>query len=282
MMKRLAAFSIVWLALATAGRAWAQDDRPKAPEDQAKDEQAERAKERLAFMMNALKEYSVEAYEGENLRPARMLSTPALRWSNSVSSTNDGIVGVWTRGGRPDVVAQFSGPQVWIYEFCSTSLLPVSMSRNGTAVWAPKAAGVSLAPIPKSPEPADNASRRLSQMRKLAERFEVVDDFHPVYGKPQIERTTLRLLPQPLYRYTPEGDLIDGALFGFVISTDPEALLMIEAYKTEKGTEWRYALARMTVYALRAKLDGAEVWSAPEKHAPEWLFDEPYYVGQFR
>jgi hypothetical protein len=281
-MSRLTTVWIACLAIILAGRGAAQDDKPKTPEDRPKDEQAERAKERLTFMLNALGEYSVKVDEEDTARPVTLLSTPALRWSNSVSSTDDGIVGVWTSGGRPEVVAQFSGPKAWVYEFCSTSLLPVNMSRSDRVVWAPKAAGVTLAPIPKSPAPAESDSRRLSQMRKLAERFEVEDDFHPIYGKPEIERHTLRLLPQPLYRYTPTGDLIDGALFGLVISTDPEALLMIEAYKTDKGTEWRYALARMTVYALRAKLDGAEVWSAPEKLAGQWLFGEPYYVGLFQ
>jgi hypothetical protein len=117
-------------------------------------------------------------------------------------------------------------------------------------------------------------------MRQIAERFEIVDDFHPVYQDPKTERHTLRLLSKPLYRYEPADNLIDGALYGLVITTDPEALLMIEAYTTSDGPEWRYALAPMTVYALTSKLDSAEVWSRPENRS--WRFEDPYFVGSHR
>ena len=91
----------------------------------------------------------------------------------------------------------------------------------------------------------------------------------------------LRLLTKPLYRYEATGDLIDGALFGFVLATDPEALLMIEAYKTADGAQWRYAFhAPMTVYGLVARLDGTEVWNRPENRV--WKIDDRCFVGQHR
>lgn len=254
----------------------------RTSEESENSEESEKSKERLRFMLDALSQYKVEVKTGDESQPAELLPTPALRWTNTVSGTTDGIVGIWTRGGRPDVVVQFSHKGVWIHEFCSTSLHPLTMSRGGSKLWAPDAAGVTLTPVPKAPTPADTPARRLSQMRQIAERFEVYDDFRPVYSEPKTERTKLRLLPKPLYRYKASGDLVDGALFGMVISTDPEALLMVEAYKTEKGTEWRYALTRMTVYALTAKLDGKEIWSVPERLAGNWAFQDPYYVGLFR
>jgi hypothetical protein len=59
---------------------------------------------------------------------------------------------------------------------------------------------------------------------------------------------------------------------------------LIEAHKTDKGAEWRYALTRMTVYALTGKLDGTQIWSAPERVGDELRFryDEPYFVGLHR
>ena len=66
-----------------------------------------------------------------------------------------------------------------------------------------------------------------------------------------------------------------------MIATDPEALLMIEAYKTsERKAEWRYALAPMTVYALTAKLDGKEVFSTPDNRWRNWRPDDTTFVGQ--
>ncbi|HLJ10124.1 MAG TPA: hypothetical protein VKU82_02990 [Planctomycetaceae bacterium] len=272
--------SLLVLSAALIGHHARCDESPTAKSEDAEESAA--AKERLAFMIEALGEYNVEVSGEQGTETAKLLSKPALRWSNTVSGTKDGIVGVWTSGGRPEVVVQFSTPGGWIHEFCSTSTHPLKMTRKGTTVWSPKVAGVELKNVPKAPPPSESAVRRLGQMRQIAERFEVVDDFHPIYADPKTERHTLRLLTKPLYRYSPKGDLIDGALFGLVITTDPEALLMVEAYNTDDGPQWRYALARMTVYRLTGKLDGAEVWSAHEKLAGQWRFDEPYFVGVHR
>ena len=252
--------------------------RSDEPQETDKASQAEEAKARGKFMIDALAEYKVEVQEAGHAQLAKLVPEPVLRWTNTVSGTKDGILGVWTRGGRPVVVTQFAGYGTqWIFHFESTSLSPLTMEHKDRTLWSPKAPGVTLRPIPDAPAPADSQVKRLAQMRRLAERFEVVDDFHPIYQDPKTERHVLRLLTKPLYRYEAAGDLIDGALFGFVLGTDPEALLMIEAYKTPEGTQWRYALAAMTVYGLVAKLDGAEVWNRPENRV--WKIDDGCCVG---
>jgi hypothetical protein len=256
------------------------DDAPAS--DKADDAaQSEQAKARLKFMMDSLGEYKVEVRDGDESRPSLLLPAAALRWTNTVSGTRDGIAGVWASGGRPDVVVQFAGfGSVWNYQFQSVSLKGLTMERNGRKLWSPKEAVV-LKPLPDAPAPADTAVKRMIQIRKLAERFEIVDDFHPNYIDDKIERHTLRLLSKPLYRYEANGELIDGALLGYVIATDPEAVLMIEAYKTNDGkAEWRYALAPMTVYALTAKLDGKEVFSTPDNRWRKWSTDDATCVGQ--
>jgi hypothetical protein len=243
--------------------------------------QSDEGKARLKFMMDSLGEYKVEVKDGDEARPSQLLPAAALRWTNTVSGTRDGIAGVWVSGGRPDVVVQFAGfGSVWNAQFQSTSLKPLTMERKGRKLWSPRE-GVVLKFLPDAPPPADTAVKRMIQIRKLAERFEIVDDFHPNYIDDKTERHTLRLLSKPLYRYEANGDLIDGALLGYVIATDPEALLMIEAYKTDGGkAEWRYALAPMTVYALTAKLDGKEVFSTPDNRWRNWRPDDTTFVGQ--
>ena len=64
-----------------------------------------------------------------------------------------------------------------------------------------------------------------------------------------------------------------GALFAFVVGTDPELLLLVEA--AEQG--WRYALSRINRDALSVSLDG-EVVQRFEYIAPAELFDvqQPY------
>ncbi len=76
----------------------------------------------------------------------------------------------------------------------------------------------------------------------------------------------LRLLPQPLYRYeSTDPDVLDGAVFAFVSSTDPEALLVIEARKPAPadGPVWNYAICRFTDLSLSVQHKGKEVFTAP-------------------
>jgi hypothetical protein len=86
------------------------------------------------------------------------------------------------------------------------------------------------------------------------------------------DRESLRLLPRPLYRYeTSDGPIIDGAVFAFVMGTDPETLLLIEAVENADGTAWQYAFARRTSGELEGRHAGKVVWKAaryPETKDP--------------
>jgi hypothetical protein len=85
----------------------------------------------------------------------------------------------------------------------------------------------------------------------------------------------MRLLPQPIYRYEISDEdptLVDGAVFAFVwtAGTDPEALLVIEARRTDQGIRWFYAPARFTNCEAWLQYRGKPVWRA-----------EPATVGIF-
>ena len=90
-------------------------------------------------------------------------------------------------------------------------------------------------------------------MRALAREFKASVDLEK-------GGTQLRLLSQPLFRYESETD---GALFAFVLTTDPEALLIIDDRPGEGGHAWHYAFARMSNHSLVAKHRDRVVWEAP-------------------
>jgi hypothetical protein len=102
------------------------------------------------------------------------------------------------------------------------------------------------------------------------------------------ERTELRLLTQPLYRYeSTDPDVTDGAMFAFVCSvgTDPELFLLLESRATKEGPRWHYALARFSHMNLFVNYKKHEVWQAVRDksdtiaHSADrayWLFHEPY------
>jgi hypothetical protein len=75
----------------------------------------------------------------------------------------------------------------------------------------------------------------------------------------------LRLLTQPAYRYSEAGKILDGGMFIFVIGTDPDVVLLIEAYQDEKGSRYRYALAPMTIFQLDVRYKDKEVWGVDRR-----------------
>jgi hypothetical protein len=98
-------------------------------------------------------------------------------------------------------------------------------------------------------------------MRSLARRF-TASCHNPRTEEP----TELRLLPQPLYRFEDEpAGILDGALFAFVVSNDPELFLLLEAHSDIKEGEsaWRFSLARMSSQKETVRLNDKEIWSVP-------------------
>jgi hypothetical protein len=66
----------------------------------------------------------------------------------------------------------------------------------------------------------------------------------------------------------------DGALFAFVVGTDPELLLLIEA----QDDQWQYAVARLNRDAIEVLLDDAVIATWP--HLGNELLDstQPYFM----
>lgn len=186
---------------------------------------------------------------------------PVLHWTNPVRETDDGLVLLWLDRGRPAAIACFyrarwQGRLTEAHEFHSLALSGLSATLKGSTVWAPTGAGVTPKPIPGAPPPAASPAERLRQMRALAREFRVTVDADK-------RSTELRMLSQPIYRYEAgPGGSPDGALFAFVLTTDPEAILMIEDRSGASGPRWHYSLARMTDHSLKATHNAQVVWEA--------------------
>jgi len=142
--------------------------------------------------------------------------------------------------------------------------------------------GLETAAAFRCPVPAASATGRMQQMRTLCREFSA----RSVSSRG--ERTELRLLPQPLYRYeSTNPDIVDGGLFAFVcsIGTDPEVFLVLEAINTADGPRWHYALARFSHMDLFVNFKDREVWQAIRdqdntlSHNTDhtyWVFHQPF------
>ena len=148
------------------------------------------------------------------------------------------------------------------HEFHSLSPGALSASFDGTTAWTPKQAGLQWRDFADGPEPKGTHSNRALQMRQLSRPFraELIN--------PNGEKTELRLAPRPLFEYSsPKAGVIDGAIFSFVVATDPEVLLVIEAFEENRDgkqtTGFRHAFARFHYWNVIAYDGNRRVWEAP-------------------
>lgn len=204
--------------------------------------------------------------------PLVLRQQPILRWSNPEVGQIYGNVFLWTEGGRPRVVGSlfrwFSPHTHTSHEFQSLSTTPVTGRNDGVQRWKTSDPGVVFAPVPEAGDVAEEAGRRLLQMRELARQFAVQSTDR------EGQKFELRRLAQPVYRYEVDPsatDLVDGALFAFVRGTDPETWLLLEARRTDSGSaiRWEYALARMNSIAFSATYKGQPVWRCDVMPFPE-------------
>ena len=231
------------------------------------------AEARLQYMQSSGESYIANVGEKGSVK---FRKEPILRFTNPVSGVVDGGLFVWQDEFEcPVAVAQIfiipKTEKLWLHEFQSLTVDSLTFDYHGRTVWSPKSPGIKFEAISNVSEPSNKAAARLTQMRQIASRFSVKDDFEGA------KADELRLLPQPLVRYSNEK-VVDGGLFAYAHGTDPELLLLIEAQKVEalktdksddkQKSVWRVALAPMTAYAMTAKLDGQDFWSVDWRQSP--------------
>ncbi len=219
----------------------------------------ELANERMQFMKKALSRYTIHV--GEQEEPATV-GDPCLRWTNPIDGAAAGIVAVYAyKGGRPAALGQLflNDEKEWVNEFTIIAESDVTIKRSGREFWTPSEYVCKFTDLPHSPVPADKAVSRLAQMRTIAADFSAISHFRG-------DKHDLRLLRQPVYRYSEEGKILDGALFAFVLGTDPDCGLLLEAYRNGKDSRYRYALAPITVFKLEVSYKERPVWSVEGIH----------------
>jgi hypothetical protein len=265
--------TLLGLLLALAGDSRAADE--PAPADSAPAEQ--RWLQALFHEDAADYEFTLDE---AGAQPLKLVDKPVFHWKQDDDWRGD--VFVWTYQGRPEIVgcilaSKKEGDSRTIgHEFHSLALKPLPRIPTIAGSWQAKE-GVSLLPVEDAPKPAETEVLRLTQLRKLAREFTVSMEHE---GQPW----ELRLLPQPLYRYSsPERGIIDGAIFAYVWTkgTDPEFLLVLECRKNEPAPAWSWVPVRFTTRALTVTQSDKQVWSCPA--GPGWVQGERYetYVSFF-
>ena len=206
---------------------------------------------------------SVKVSSSEEGFPDKFAAKPIFRYMDP--ARNYVAAAVWKLGdtGRPRAIItselhrQFYGSPRIVYEYLS--LTPTKfMATGGDIRWNPEASVLEFKPVPKTQAPDESPQRRLLQLRAIVKRFSGEE----LVGK---EKCELRLLPQPIDRYTPSStDRADGAIFIAAYGTNPEAVLFVES----DGKSWNYAAGRLAgATTISLSIDGATAWEgAPVKY----------------
>lgn len=238
--------------------------------------------------------YSEEAAKYEMFRGSdaieelKLIPTPVLTFTNPVREYEQhGAAYVWTSDGRPEVVGAIwsvvtpddSTKRHLSHELHSLSLGPINSkherrtSRRGLIPdWRVNEAGIERKRIPDAGTPVKAANLRLTQMRRMARGFQAKIPSGLIDGK-----GSLRLLTQPLYRYRSESHgVIDGAIFAFVMGTDPEIILLIEAVETPGGPKWQFAAAPFSNLPMQLDYQGTRVWEC--QRAKPYVGDRPHFM----
>jgi hypothetical protein len=236
--------------------AGAQEKPSEKPDEQEKQEKAERDE----FLDDA-KNYAIRTV-GKPEVALKMLDAPVLNFTNPERNQERGAVFVWLNEGRPAVMGQFfrySGRTARVKKHALHSLADVELEAKfrDKLAWTPEAPGVEWKSFPDAPTVAANQKERVRQIKQLVEPFKV----NLIDSKDKV--TELRRVQRPLYEYSaPKVGVLDGAIFSYVVATDPEAILLVEAFDEKGKTGFRYAFARFHFWKLNATLNDKPVWEA--------------------
>ncbi len=257
--------SVVANAPSIAAQQAAANPAAKPPGDEA----------RLKFLAERFAEYHLFR-DDDRTAPLKSTAEPVLRYSNPVRAIglSDGVVYLWLHGARPVAAASLSirrDGEVY-RELTFLEQGPLTCLVEDATIWSPADRGLKWETLQVA-EPAASKSLRLVQMRSIARRFAAT------YYKPDTQETfELRVLSQPVYRYEDEtSGAVDGAVFVFAESNDPETLLLLEAVAGAEGARsWRYGLARMSSGRMTVRLDDREVWSVENYWSGPRTPGDPY------
>ncbi|MDA1055420.1 MAG: hypothetical protein O3C40_33900 [Planctomycetota bacterium] len=192
-----------------------------------------------------------------------------MRWPNSVRGSTDGASVLWIANGRPEAVAAiypWEG-RLFMHEFDSLSRSKVVAKRNSQVVWRPTTAGLQFRLIADVPAPAPSSAARLRQMKALTKEFNAT---LLGWAPDNSQREELRMMSRPLYRYEIDkpDKVLDGALFAYATGTDPEVMLVIEAFGEAGVYRWQYAFVRSSSGALEGRFRDQLMWSA-DRYPPK-------------
>jgi hypothetical protein len=250
------------------------------------DERTERAEatKQFAYFDALAKHFSGKLASGVPLERA---GDSLLKWT--IGRSWHGSYYVWTAQGRPVLVGCFLADSekpnrrrafIELHTMVDEPFTPLSFPAGQTYEWNPVAARNSTIPLNDVTAPAKQEQTRRSQMREIAEQFELTM-FREIGANAAHEE--LRMLARPLFRYPASNDgSLEGAMFAFVTTkgTDPEFLLAVECDPRATDKSWKVRPLRSCTRRLELRRRGVTVWRCNEYSEAQQRtnLSEPYVI----
>ena len=237
--------------------------------------QAADNKASLEELQNRVNATQISLFRDEETRDAgasaRLVEKPVFRYSDELRQIEDAGIWLWTDRNRPVAVMKVERyklgrfPTPWVYCFASLSPELVRAEWTDAPPFQARQPGVKWQPL--DDEPAVARPARLVQLGELARRFSA-----EILSDPEgANRTQMRLLARPLYRFEESSDVRDGALFGFTgTGTNPDLFLLFDLPPTGG---WRFGAVSMTAEGVRMKLKDNLVYDSPHTAGRGKVFD---------
>lgn len=233
-----------------------ESDAPENKDDQRQIERDQWTK----YYAQQLPKYTFHL-QSDQRNPLKVNPNKGLRYGNPVRGANDhGELFVWTHKGKCVLAGAILSYNMGVdrrrvaHEFHSFSTEKIIGSRSGGGSIETPAPGVKFKPIKNAPTPGKSRAQRMVQLRRLAKQFDAAATLRTGVDQP------LRPLTQPVYRYETKTAEDDGAVFAYVMGTDPELLVAIETRLTTDGIKWHFAAARFTDLPISLKHKKETVW----------------------
>jgi len=249
-------------------------------------ERTERAEalKQFAYFDALAKHFSAKLASGV---PLERSGDSLLNWT--IDRSWHGSYYVWTAQGRPVLVGCFLADSekpdrrrafIELHTMTDEPFTPLSFSAGQTYEWNPVAAGKSTISLNDVAAPARQEQARRSQMREIAEKFELTMYREAGASDAQEE---LRMLARPLYRYPASNDgSLEGAIFAFLTpkGTDPEFLLAVECDPRATENSWKVRPLRSCTRRLELRRKGVTVWRCDEYSEAQQKtnLSEPYVI----
>jgi hypothetical protein len=163
---------------------------------------------------------------------------------------------VWLHEGRPGVIGQFFKFNVRERrptKHALHSLMPVPLEAKyrDKLAWTPEQPGIEWHTFQDAPAVAATRRAAPAAAARAAISVNLID--------PDKKATELRLAPDRCSSTPPRRR--DGRRhFSYLVATDPEAILLVEAFDERAQAGFRYAFARFHYWKLTATLGDRTVW----------------------